>query len=207
MILSVQSTIFQVDTFMAGMQKARQGVFRVFIKSANEDSGTTATSSFCTGWLLTDRLIVMPAYVVGSNHSDLSFTCHQQVAVGKAIALEADLLYLPVNEPGIPAIGPGLIQLRQPFPDAALTLQSRSSEVGEGLILLQFASGNPALSFSTGNISGLIDGKILYNADTMPGSGGAPLFNLNWEVVGFHHSSKRELNANEGSTLSVLLED
>ena len=40
--------------------------------------------------------------------------------------------------------------------------------------------------FSAGTVLDVEDGNLRYDADTEPGSGGAPVLNADWEVVGMH---------------------
>ena len=58
MKLVPRSTIMNVDAFMTGLQQARQGVVEVYIELTRNDIQK------CTGWLLTDRLVMVPAYVL-----------------------------------------------------------------------------------------------------------------------------------------------
>ena len=72
--------------------------------------------------------------------------------------------------------------------------------------MLQYAGSLPGLSLAVGQIVDTKDGRLSYKADSLPGSGGGALFNLNWRVIGMHALADPEYKTNQGLTISELLD-
>lgn len=60
----------------------------------------------------------------------------------------------------------------------------------ERINIIQHPNGNPQKAVLTQNyvIADMVDDRVHYLADTMPGSSGSPILNRHWEVVGLHHA-------------------
>ena len=60
MILTEERHILNADQFAAGMDAASRGVVRIVLSTAG------VTQSLATGWLVTDTLVVVPAFAATS---------------------------------------------------------------------------------------------------------------------------------------------
>ena len=49
-----------------------------------------------------------------------------------------------------------------------------------------------------------IDTRIRYYADTLAGSSGSPVFDMDLNLVALHRGSKKELTENEGVMISAI---
>jgi hypothetical protein len=89
-----------------------------------------------------------------------------------------------------------------------------SIAAGEPLFIVQHPAAAPlALAFDPQGILGENDNgtRVKYLTNTLPGSSGAPCFDINWRLVALHHSGARKLDAsdaldyNEGIPLSAIV--
>ena len=68
--------------------------------------------------------------------------------------------------------------------------------VGMPLAIVQYAAGGPLkIAFDTKAVLGLNEAgnRVRYSTTTAPGSGGAPCFDMNWQLVAMHQGSKRNM--------------
>ena len=215
MILGTRSTIMNVDAFMAGLQQARQGVVQVHMALPNPLTTPAANTQKCTGWLLTDRLVMVPAYVL-ANAQNATFSCKHQLPDGSVLNLKAEILFAPVQDnryqqnfdtKNNDLLGSGLLQLEKPLSvSVALQIETQAAMADDQLLMLQYAAGLPGLSLAIGQVIDLKDERLSYKADSMPGSGGGPLFSLNWRVIGMHALADGVYKTNQGLTISKLLD-
>ncbi|MBF0198136.1 MAG: DNA/RNA non-specific endonuclease [Planctomycetes bacterium] len=74
--------------------------------------------------------------------------------------------------------------------------------ISEKVNIIQHPGGRPKqLALRDNKVTDLFDEFIHYQADTEPGSSGAPVYNDQWEIVALHHSGIPERNA-DGQILS-----
>jgi V8-like Glu-specific endopeptidase len=65
---------------------------------------------------------------------------------------------------------------------------------------------NLRVSLQDNKLVSVDDRYLHYRTPTDPGSSGSPIFNQNWELVGIHHSSSKEMQANEGIRIDRIIE-
>ena len=138
MILGTRSTIMNVDAFMAGLQQARQGVVQVHMALPNPLTTPAANTQKCTGWLLTDRLVMVPAYVL-ANAQNATFSCKHQLPDGSVLNLKAEILFAPVQDnryqqnfdtKNNDLLGSGLLQLEKPLSvSVALQIETQADKL------------------------------------------------------------------------------
>jgi hypothetical protein len=106
-------------------------------------------------------------------------------------------------------------------PRSWLTPQAHAFQTGEQLFIIQHPGGGPAkLAVSPNAVIGTSPkpGRVIYRAVTDYGSGGAPCFTNNWELVAMHESRLPDKasagtgrtfleNKKEGITMSAILDD
>lgn len=66
--------------------------------------------------------------------------------------------------------------------------------INQTLSILQHAKGGP-LQIGIGHVTAVLPTKVVYDANTEPGSSGAPVFNMNWELVGIHQCGNLRNNS------------
>ena len=64
----------------------------------------------------------------------------------------------------------------------------RTVGVGEALCCVQHPNGAPK-TLGCGTLLGAHNGTLYHNCDTLPGSSGAPLFDVGWTLVGIHRGA------------------
>ena len=70
-----------------------------------------------------------------------------------------------------------------------MILEGKAVRPDEPVFILHYPMGLPRLQLSLGRLIGVEGPWLQYDADTQPGSSGAPVFNDEWSVVGMHVSS------------------
>ena len=111
-------------------------------------------------------------------------------------ALDVTLVAVtPVNESGHAVADRGWIPLLAP---------SGKAVVGERVSVIQHPNGFPQKVVLHDNKVSDVDGHfLLYQADTMGGSSGSPVFNINWDLAALHHATVG--HANEGVRISAIV--
>lgn len=202
MIINQSVPFFEVDALLAGLQRAVQAVVRV----SGSRSGTINTLS--TGWLITNTLVVIPDYVLSEKGGDISETeyyCYVASQPGEAI--RADV----ISASSTKELGsmPALLRLHQPLPKQAMRLAQASVHENDQVFLLHYPEGRPRTSLSIGQILRVDGATLQYDANTAPGSGGGPILNINWDLIGMHTSSGQMETItsafNKGLSLATIL--
>src|SRR6185295_6151921 len=205
MIIGASEQIFDGEAFAAGVARALRGVVRVTF-------GPQEGSAVCTGWMLTPRLVVVPAYAVappaGATPRPGDSICVLGMKNGKVAWQEevtAEPEFLSSALPDSPESGIALLRLRTPRPNRELTLGFDAKQPGSFLSLLHFPYyGRPVVCISFGRLSLVEEPLLAYDADTLPGSGGAPVFDERWQLVAMHLLADGQLN--RGLSLAALVE-
>ncbi|MEX0306450.1 MAG: endonuclease [Ruegeria sp.] len=81
---------------------------------------------------------------------------------------------------------------------------SGKAVVGERVSVIQHPNGEPQKVVVHDNKVTDVDGSfLLYRTDTMGGSSGSPVFNINWDLAALHHAAVG--SANEGIRISSIV--
>jgi hypothetical protein len=204
MIFGKRSQIYDAKLFAEGIARALSGIVRVTIGEGSP--------VLCTGWLLTPRIVVVPAYVLSTSEQSprtirVKFSSSaSRVEFSKPEDSKHDRV---VADPEIlnSSLGSGvaLLQLRRAH-RGKLDLALSPPEIGDHVFLLHFPGGTATLSLSIGQLSSMSETLVSYTADSQPGSGGGPLFDQNWNLIGIHVASDQQNRRNEGINRTALLE-
>lgn len=204
MILGQRSQIYDAKRFAERMARALLGIVRVTVGEVSP--------SLCTGWLLTPRIVVVPAYVLNnSEQSPRTIKVEFSTSASKVEFSTPDDSRDDhvVADPEIldTSLGPGmaLLQLRRAH-RGKLDLALSPPEIGDQVFLLHFPGGTATLSLSIGQLSSMSETLVSYTAESQPGSGGGPLFDQNWQLIGIHVASDQQNRRNEGINRTALLE-
>jgi hypothetical protein len=206
MIIGAREQIFDGEAFAAGASRALRGVVRVSF-------GPREGNSFCTGWMLTPRLVIVPGYVA-TRPTDVdpgaSLPMRVQAMKNGRVAWQEEV----TGEPEW--LGPGLVgasspkgaiallRLRTPRPNREIALSFETPEPGCFLSLLHFAGGRLAVCVSFGRLTAIGEPLLTYDADTLPGSGGAPVLDERWRLVAMHLIGNQ--GGNQGLSRAALVE-
>ncbi len=191
-------SIHDVTAFSQGLEKAARGVIRI-------TSDVAEDASVCSGFLITDSLVIVPAYALANNPSKVfltgSFTDDDDRFEMELISKDLPSAILSAE------VRPVVLRLQSAFPERVLTLGMESSVVDEPMFVLHFPQGMRKVSLSIGRMVEAEAGWLHYDADTEGGSGGGAIFSeRNWAVIGMHVVSDHERQLNKGVTLSAMLD-
>jgi hypothetical protein len=181
--------MYDATDFTDRLAQAIRGVRRLEVGSDAE------ATVYATCWLITDALVIAPAYALGSPAAELGqrYTCG---GVGATLEFKLE-----------DEVGPAVLRLAEPLPGAALTLGTREPGIGDAVFLLHHPMEQAELALSIGTLTTRTPSRVRYSADTGFGSGGAPLFDATWAVVGMHALARSGLGEErEGVALTAILE-
>lgn len=97
----------------------------------------------------------------------------------------------------------------------ALTLNRAAPKVKDEVIIIQHPGGGQKQIALTHNVVVFVNGQRLqYLTDTLEGSSGSPVFDINWQVVALHHEggwlrepgSKQAVYRNQGVHINVVID-
>lgn len=182
-IIGAQSMLVPVSHLQVGLNRSRS-VVRV--KRASGESG----SGFVTG----SNILVTNHHVLpdedAARDAVLQFNYQQTVAGLDTQIEEANLLsdiffktskkddWTAVRIEGEPSVKWG-----------SLVLTPATVKKGDHVNIIQHPGGGPKQISLVANVVAYVgDGRVQYLTDTLPGSSGSPVFDVNWNVVALHHS-------------------
>lgn len=204
MIIRPREPLLDLEEFTAGIQRAARSVVLV------EDDMEGAWWPRFTGWILTDHLIVAgylpPSEKLSRAGHRISYRCAQ--APCTPYALEGDAM-LVVRSAGRPDLQLMLLKMEGAMPGAAVELGFEAALRGDLVLLVHHAEGARSAKLSTGRVLDVSDDVLPHDANTLPGSGGAPIFDSRWRVIGMHigrgEGHGTPTHANWGVTRAAIL--
>lgn len=208
-IMGKQSTLLPIAFLQIGLERARS-VARIRLPDGASGSG----------FLIANNLLITNNHVLASNtvaaQAKVQFN-FQQSALG---------LDMPVTEYALaPAKGfatssaddwtavrlDGDVNAEW----GALSLQKASPQKDDFTMIVQHPAGGPKQIALYHNVITAVDeGRVQYLTDTLPGSSGSPVFNMDWQVVALHHSggwlrepgTKATVYRNEGIHINKVID-
>jgi hypothetical protein len=197
MILANQPRIFDAEAFSIAMSRAMRAVVRLAVPGQ--------ATGRATGWVLTPQLVVTPEYAVHGENTERFVV--QGVAGGR-VSWEIEIDGPPEDLGPAAKEGFALVLLRLKTPkrlprlDFGVSLPPAKSYVS----LLSYAGGETRLLLSPGTIRQVAEPVLSHDADTQGGSGGAPIFDSEWRVIGMHMMANSAAGLNQGITLTAMIE-
>lgn len=200
MIIGQRARIVDGERFALGLARALRAVVRV---SVGEGS-----VSACTGWTLTPSIVVIPAYLVASGEATSPVPIKVERIKNGRVAWQARSdgeIEILSGEGLEAALNVALVRLRQQQSIPRLELNVTLPEPGALVSLLSFAGGRPTIGMSPGTLLSADERSLTYDADSEPGSGGAPVFDEQWRVIGMHMMAVQESRSNRGVSPAALI--
>jgi Trypsin-like peptidase domain len=202
-ILQQASHIYGIDDLTGALQHLARSVMRVGPNSS-DPSGMQIR---CAGWFIAPTLVLVPGYAVTSPQTDSRMEVLEQgeqpwrtVATEAPELLGLGLLPQARSEPAL-----ALLRVETASPERVLPLSFDFPTQGDPICLVHFPLGILKASASFGQVISVDELFVTYDADTQPGSGGAPILDASWRVVGLHIGSVEGNQANQGLTRGALL--
>jgi hypothetical protein len=173
-------------------------------------SSVTSSGAFraaATGWLVSPRLVLTMSYAVEPAVSskdvvvEVAWSSRGGTPGSRANARTvwrgdgARFSSLEALDIGISNLDVALLELEGKRPSSRfLNLNLGPLQLPDDVYVLQY-NGASALMQSSGALFHQEEGLLFYDADTLGGAGGAPLFNEAWQVIGIHAGSAPSLPA------------
>lgn len=188
--------------FMDGLQRAREAVVQIAI---SDGSGETR----CTGWLITPRLVVLPAHAMREQtRSDIPVLGMSWRVSGRGWQDDADgettveRLTIERSDGRADITDLAVLRLRNEHPSPRLSYRQDTPQSGELVMLphhgvlpetggLVDAAGEAHLSFV--QLQEVAEETLSYQGSLYHGSSGAILYDLHWRFLGLHHLSRMEV--------------
>ncbi|HWK25098.1 MAG TPA: serine protease [Solirubrobacter sp.] len=180
-------SIYDVERFRTRLAEVERGVVRVTTVGGSEHSLRS------TGWLLTDDLVMVPAFALDPAEAVVCERGDERVAARPEL-----------GDWGHP--GPALLRLERPLSGPLLRLAPGAPTLGDAVFVLQHNGGADRLRFSIGRVLATDPAWVRYDADTEVGSAGAPVLDSGWGVVAMHTHSGGDEPYNQGIALAELVE-
>lgn len=219
-----QPLLVPAHAYARGLADAAQCVVRI-----SDGKWGRAVGS---GWMLTPTLVVVPSYQLVREWTHSADAPNKallgEVGIGafdetgliwqQCVAMRdgAELVCMQDEQARIPrSTAIVLLTLQSPVSIPALRLRSGALHRGEPVSLLSFARGAPLPMLSQGTIQRPSDDGTLreytlwHDAYSDPGSGGGPMFDQNWQLIGMHLGARSSVDTVKrlrfGSDLNTLL--
>lgn len=191
--------LFPLSTFLNALKSAGRGILLI------EVTGKDPSPKLCTGWLITDQLVVVPRYAVVAQPDATPSDRYLCWAGEGADLIEAQLVHRPADTN---ATDPCLLRLDAPQPGCALRLDVANPEPGLRVVVPQHPEGSRETYLSLGRVTEVTEQWIRHDASTRPGSGGAPVLSGDtFGVIGMHVGRSDNADANEAVPLAQVIEE
>lgn len=179
-----------LDDFTDGLRTVAAQVVRCRL---DRESGPVV----CTGWLLTGQLVVIPAHTGSERGANMlpqpGFGSKWTVMFGGTDARSAIVVFEPSPTNGA---GVTLLRLTDPFtsPARPLQLSMTTPRGGQRIAIPHYVGGVGGLRLSFGTVIKVEGARLLHDAATALGAGGAPVLDLlTLQVIGMHFAATRAL--------------
>lgn len=185
-IISARSRIWDARRFFEAGQRAMESVVRI----------SSAEHGVCTAWAIHPQLLLAPSHAF-EKMDDL------------IVHVSADR-HLPIDvawrSDGGDWASIAVLQLRgSEWACRPLRLRLQPVLPDDDAFLIHFPHGQPVAALGQGRIRQLTDQHVDHDADTQPGSGGAPVFDAEWQVLGTQFGSLVNVGLSKGSNRALAV--
>ncbi len=193
MILGKVISTFDAVFFLSSFTKTLNSTVRVAIDSK--------TRTFCTGWLLTNNIVIIAGFAASDTDN---FLCYPTAKTNK-LPIKATVIYKAASQQA-GNNAPALLLLQKTINNPAPAFQFEKCEEEDDVAIIQYPGGQPNAQVSFGKITAVNEEFITYNADTQPGSTGSPVLNLRTgKIIGMHYQSNRDQLTNAGISIGTII--
>jgi V8-like Glu-specific endopeptidase len=208
-VMGTRNTLVPVRYLALGVERAA-AVVRIDRPDGSMGSGFLVEGDL----LVTNHHVLENADIAGQSVAVLDFE-EPRAGLAKAtqrVALEPNRYFKTsaTDDWTVVAIAPGTGAKR-----ATIPLQARAVQSGTLVNIIQHPlGGQKMVSVEPRYVAYVGEGRLQYLTDTQPGSSGSPVFDLEWNLVGLHHSGgwitegenlSRTFYRNEGILIERIL--
>jgi hypothetical protein len=163
-----------LEPFLDNLRRAGRGVVRVAVASGSR--------MFCSGWMITDSLVVVPTFAIDDAAADVSV-----LMPGIEGDAPSRVEFLPQADASSPL--PALLRLATAVPDRAQRLHVASPRPAEPLLLVHHPQAVLEQQVSHGHVLTTTLERLTHDAASAPGSAGAPVLSAETgRILAMHHS-------------------
>jgi len=196
--------IYLIEQLVTELLRLSNSVARMGLSGDRQSAGVSS------GWFITPDIVVVPGFNFTNKFNPpglydrilLDGPGPRQIEVSEAPEL-LGLGALPQAPPDAAAVA--LLKVRQPMPERVLPFSFDAPTLEHPVCLVHFPRGGVAPAVSFGEVKALAGDLLEYDADTEPGSSGAPVLDRSWRVMAMHVASDRARGVNLGMTRAALL--
>jgi hypothetical protein len=199
-IIHKNTPIVSASDLVDGLERAVRGLVQLVELPA--EASPRPTGRWASGWLVTGTLVVVP------DHVAYQFSRHEcRVGDGSSGLVSAEVV--DPKTTGSFDGRPVLLRLACPAAGKPLALPTVQPAVSGSVFVLFYLDARPTPSVGIGQLLRVNGDWLQYDANTVPGSSGGPVFDMAWNLIGMHVKSGDQQEAqptyNEGMNLAGVL--
>lgn len=202
-VLGRKPRLFRAELLQEKLQQCSRTVMRV--RAAH------TARPFCTAFFILPDTVVVPHFAVGGEGTDSLIAEAAPEARLPPFGLESardgeelgNTRILGEQFPDGPLLT--LIRVREGT-NLVVPLQFESVEVDDLVLLAQYSTEDQPMLVSFGSLRGISEPTLSYDADTLPGSSGAPVLDSSFQLIGVHFASDTRVNLNVGITRGAFVD-
>jgi hypothetical protein len=191
-IIRPQEPALSVEELAAGLKRVARGVVLIERRERKKYEGAG------TGWILTDRLVLTARFVVAE-----AVELRILARGGGRRCSVLDVIQPAREQPDAPPLA--LLHVPGKMPGTPLPLSFDSSTPGDLVFVVHYPLGEPHQKVSIGHLLPTKKRSLRHDANTEAGSGGAPVFDHRFRVIGMHEGGSPDLRSNTGFTRAAIL--
>lgn len=200
MIIRSVARIYPVEQLVTELQRLTASVARMRVK------GPTQSGGISSAWFLTPDIVIVP----GFNFHRLEF--FDKIYVDGPAGWQTEVVEAPellgfgiLLQASKDVAALALLKLSQSMPSRVLPLCFDNPMKGAPVCLVHFPDGVPSPSVSFGQVTQAASELVEYDADTRPGSSGAPVLDISWRVLAMHVGNDAGRLVNQGLSRAAML--
>lgn len=193
-VLKTQSQILPVAALLEGLARANDAVVRV--GRLGEDN---TYRELLTGWFITPDLVIIPKFDREDEGLDARYRI-ESAKEGTVNWTQDGALFARLSGPELLdgyRSDIALLRVPVPKPHRVLQLSFEKPYPGDRVSIVQYPGGR-GVAVSFGEVLDADNTTVKYDADTAPGSSGAPVFDGVWRIIAMHIGSGHEKQLNYG---------
>jgi hypothetical protein len=191
-IIRPEEPALSLEELTAGLKRAARGVVLV------ERSERQTFRGAGTGWMVTEWLALTAHFVI-AEAADLRITAR----AGQAKCSVVDVIQPAEGQPEAPPLA--LLRVDRKMQGTPLPFSFDTSAPGDLIFVVHYPQGEPHRKVTIGHLLPAEEPALRHDANTEAGSGGAPVFDHNFRVIGMHEGSSPDQKSNTGISRAAIL--